>query len=82
MAETLLPDVMFIDINLPGMNGDELLPILKRSVALQKKGTVFYALTANAMMLDVERGKRVGFDDYLTKPINIKEIIAILAGSR
>lgn len=82
MAETLLPDVMFIDINLPGMNGDELLPILKRSVALQKKGTVFYALTANAMMLDVERGKRVGFDDYLTKPINIKEIIAILTGSR
>lgn len=78
-AKKIVPDIMFIDINLPGMNGDELLPLLKQLPELRENGTVFYALTANAMIEDVDRGLEIGFDRYLTKPINVAEVIALLS---
>lgn len=77
-AKAVVPDILFIDINLPGMNGNEALPILKQIPELQEKGSKFYALTANAMRDDVNNELNKGFDAYLTKPINVKEIIDII----
>lgn len=77
-AQQIQPRIIFIDINLPGMNGDEALPILKAIPELMKQETQFYALTANAMKDDVKKGLTQGFDKYLTKPINVAEILAII----
>ncbi|QBZ83964.1 Virulence sensor protein BvgS [Hydrogenovibrio crunogenus] len=77
-AQQYLPNIIFIDINLPGMNGDEALPILKAIPELEAQNTLYYALTANAMKEDVKEGLIKGFDKYLTKPINVAEILSII----
>ncbi len=81
IAEQVVPDVMFIDINLPGMSGVELLPLLKDLPELKQKGTAFYALSANAMEGDIQNGMEAGFDRYLTKPIKVNEILMLLNAS-
>jgi CheY-like chemotaxis protein len=67
-AESDLPDLILLDINLPDIDGFEVLNKLKSSE--KTKNIPVIALSANAMPKDVEMGKNAGFNDYLTKPIN------------
>ncbi|NQV21382.1 MAG: PAS domain S-box protein [Rhodospirillales bacterium] len=69
IAERLLPDVIVMDINLPGLDGFQALEALKQMTAT--KDIPVIALSANVMPRDVERGRQVGFFKYLTKPLNI-----------
>ena len=62
-------DLILIDINLPGINGFEVLRRLKSDSLT--KDIPMVALTANAMKQDIELAREVGFDDYLTKPIDV-----------
>jgi CheY-like chemotaxis protein len=70
------PDIIILDINLPGMDGYEALSRL-RSCEDTKEIPVL-ALSANAMPADIERGTAAGFTEYLTKPIDIKHFMAAL----
>jgi CheY-like chemotaxis protein len=65
-----------LDINLPGMNGYEVLELFQKDPYL--KHTPVIAITANAMQRDIERGKAAGFVDYLTKPIDIPTLFRVL----
>ncbi|MEQ1913894.1 MAG: ATP-binding protein, partial [Sideroxydans sp.] len=76
MARTQLPDVILMDINLPGINGFEALRLLKNDPLTARIPVV--ALSANAMVFDVEKGIKAGFFRYLTKPIKIDELINAL----
>lgn len=68
------PDLILLDIGLPGMSGFELLAWLRREPALA--GTPVIAISANAMAADVRGGLAAGFDDYLTKPIDVHELLS------
>jgi signal transduction histidine kinase len=70
------PDVILMDINLPGMNGFEALKILRSDAATKHIPVI--AISANAMPLDIERGTKAGFFRYLTKPIKVNEFIDAL----
>ena len=70
------PDVVLMDINLPGMNGIEALRILRNDVSTAHIPVV--ALSANAMPRDVKKGLDAGFFRYLTKPINVKALLETL----
>jgi len=61
------PDLVLLDISLPGMDGTEVLARLREDPELTSLPVV--ALTAHAMAGDRERFLDLGFDDYLTKPI-------------
>jgi len=63
------PDVILLDINLPGMNGFEVLKHLRARPATQT--TPVIAVSANAMPKDIEKGMNAGFDEYVTKPIDV-----------
>jgi CheY-like chemotaxis protein/anti-sigma regulatory factor (Ser/Thr protein kinase) len=76
MAREHLPDVILMDINLPGMSGIEALKILLVDPATKNIPVV--ALSANAMQNDIERGLEAGFFRYLTKPIKINEFLMAL----
>ena len=64
------PELILLDINLPGMDGYQVLEVFKADARLQAIPVV--AITANAMTRDIERGKAAGFVDYLTKPLDVR----------
>ena len=76
LAKAHNPDVILMDINLPGMSGLQTLTILKSDPALKHIPVV--ALSASAMPHDIETGLSAGFFDYLTKPIKIYELMTAL----
>ena len=67
------PDLILLDINLPGMNGFEVLRCLQKENKTRDIPVI--AISANAMSVDIEKGIKAGFDDYITKPINVKELL-------
>jgi CheY-like chemotaxis protein len=67
------PDVILMDINLPGISGIEAMEILRADPATAQIPVV--ALSANAMPRDINKGLKAGFFSYLTKPINLEEFI-------
>jgi signal transduction histidine kinase/CheY-like chemotaxis protein len=73
LARTRDPDLIILDINLPGMDGYQALARLRDYV--DTKHIPVIALTANAMPSDVKRGLEAGFLQYLTKPIDVKEFL-------
>ncbi|HEY5489634.1 MAG TPA: PAS domain S-box protein, partial [Gemmatimonadaceae bacterium] len=77
IARASQPDVILMDINLPGISGVEALRILRRDPATVHIPVI--ALSANAMPRDVEKGLDAGFFRYLTKPIRIPEFLATLS---
>ena len=76
MARAQRPDIILMDINLPGISGIEALKILRTDPSLAHIPVV--ALSANAMPLDIKRGLQAGFFQYLTKPIKINELMSAL----
>ncbi|MEO7105335.1 MAG: ATP-binding protein, partial [Rhodoferax sp.] len=76
MARTHLPDVILMDINLPGISGIQALGLLHDDPMTTHIPVM--ALSANAMPRDVEKGLEAGFFRYLTKPIKIAEFMLAL----
>ncbi|MES2886142.1 MAG: ATP-binding protein [Pseudomonadota bacterium] len=69
LALAYRPDLILMDINLPGINGFQALKILQEDPLTAHIPVV--ALTANATLGDIRRGSEAGFFRYLTKPINV-----------
>jgi len=76
LAREHLPDVILLDINLPGISGLQALKILQEDPATRHIPVL--ALSANAMPRDIERGLAAGFVRYLTKPIRVAEFMEAL----
>jgi PAS domain S-box-containing protein len=76
IARASRPDVILMDINLPGISGIQALRILAEDRATAHIPVV--ALSANAMPRDIERGLEAGFFRYLTKPIKVNEFMDTL----
>jgi two-component system sensor histidine kinase/response regulator len=62
-----LPDLVLLDISLPGMDGNEILARIRAEETLRRLPVI--ALTAHAMAGDREKYLTAGFNDYITKPI-------------
>jgi CheY-like chemotaxis protein len=79
LARAKQPDVILMDINLPGISGIDALSILRGDPATAHIPVV--ALSANAMPRDIEKGLQAGFFRYLTKPIKVNEFMHTLDGA-
>jgi len=76
IANELLPDLILMDINLPGISGLDALIILAKDKKTAHIPVI--ALSANAIPHDIERGLKAGFFRYLTKPIRVNEFMETL----
>jgi signal transduction histidine kinase/CheY-like chemotaxis protein len=70
------PDIIMLDINLPGMSGYEVLQILHQNNEMQD--TPVLAISANAMPSDIQKGLDAGFSHFVTKPIKVQELLDII----
>ena len=68
-----IPDLVLLDISLPGMDGTEVLEWVRSQERLKNLPVI--ALTAHAMSGDRERYLEMGFDEYVTKPIVDEEVL-------
>ena len=71
-------DLILMDCQMPEMNGYEATRIIRRSDNLNCKNIIILALTANALKEDSERCIQAGMDGYISKPVAIKQLSAIL----
>ncbi len=76
LAHSHRPDVILMDINLPGMSGVQALATLRDHPATRHIPVV--ALSANAIPSDIDHGLRAGFFRYITKPLNIGKFMDVL----
>jgi signal transduction histidine kinase/CHASE3 domain sensor protein len=76
MAKEQTPDIILLDINLPGMDGFAALKILRNHKLTRHIPVI--AISANAMDTDLQAGHEAGFDDYITKPIDIHQLFSVL----
>lgn len=76
MARAHVPDVILMDINLPGMSGFGALRMLREDALTAHIPVV--ALSANAVPRDIAKGLEAGFFRYLTKPIRVREFMDAL----
>ena len=77
MARAELPDLILMDIQLPGMDGLEATTLLRQDPATRAVPVI--ALTALAMKGDEERIRAAGCDGYISKPIGIQDFLASVA---
>ena len=75
-ARAYQPEVILMDINLPGISGIEALKILRADPATAHIPII--ALSANAVPRDIARGLEAGFFSYLTKPIKVNQFMETL----
>jgi len=71
------PDLILMDVQLPGMDGLEATALLKRGEATRDIPVI--ALTALAMKGDEERIRAAGCDGYIAKPLAYQELLAIIS---
>jgi DNA-binding response OmpR family regulator len=71
LEKTLSPDLVLLDVNLPGRSGFELCEIWRR-----RSQVPIILLTAMGQKGDKIRGLQLGADDYVTKPFDLEELLA------
>jgi PAS domain S-box-containing protein len=76
LTQTRRPALILLDINLPEMDGFEVLRHLRENPATRNIPVI--GISANAMPKDIERARTAGFADYLTKPLDIGLFLAVV----
>jgi DNA-binding response OmpR family regulator len=72
--ETFQPDLVLLDVMMPRRNGYEVLQAIRANPA--RRATRVVLLTAKGRDVDVEKGRALGADAYVTKPFATRELVA------
>ena len=78
MASEHTPDLVLMDVQLPDLDGVQALHLLRANA---RTATIRRTLTAQAMQGDRERFLAEGFDGYMSKPVNVRELIEIVGNT-
>ncbi|WP_432695680.1 response regulator transcription factor [Marinobacterium sp. YM272] len=74
MIRNQLPDLVLLDISLPGMSGFDLLEILRSEETTRTLPVIM--LTAHGREIEKEKGMALGANGYITKPFSTRELVA------
>ena len=78
MASTPAPDYIFIDLNMPKMDGFEFIRAFKGMEFHHKEKTTIVILTSSIDPMDIERARKLGVDHFITKPLSEEDIRSIM----
>ncbi len=67
-------DVMFLDLNLPEMNGIELCRLIHKDRPM----AIIFAVTGYASLFELAECREAGFDDYFIKPVDMKTLLGVV----
>lgn len=76
ILERIKPDLIISDINMPRMNGIQFYKALRLNKALTT--VPFFFLSANNTPEDIQQGRELGVEDYITKPVDPKDFVALV----
>jgi len=76
LAERHVPNLILLDINLPEMDGYEVFKKLRNNDTTCH--IPVFAISANVMSKDLQKSEEAGFDRYITKPINVRDVLSIV----
>lgn len=74
LAESKKPDLIFLDLMLPGMDGLDVCKNIRKNPTIE--GIPIVMITAKGEELDKILGLELGADDYITKPFSVRELVA------
>lgn len=77
-ADTVLPDMLLLDVNLPKKNGHEVLQYIKENDNLKHIPVIM--LTTSSSQKDMELCHKYNANGYITKPLDVDELLAVVAG--
>ena len=77
-AEQWLPELILLDIHLPGINGDEAIAHFRALPAYHHRQATICAVTANVLPEQVEHYQHVGFDEVIGKPFEVTQIVQLI----
>ena len=76
IAKITMPKVILLDINMPIINGHHVLELLRADE--RTKDIPVIAVSGDSRERDIERAREAGFNDYLTKPLDIDNLIKVI----
>ncbi len=75
-SKIISPDVIFLDLNMPGMNGQQFLVAVKNEPTLQTIPVIIFSTTSHQATIQLT--KELGAQDFITKPNNFDDLVSIL----
>lgn len=81
-AKGWLPQLILLDINLPGMNGDEAYQHFRDIPGYQANSPLIYAVTANVLEHQIAHYNELGFDQIIAKPFDLPEVVKMIESAR
>lgn len=80
LLQTHRIDLILADVAMPGLNGYQLCQLVKNSTEPALALTPFIFVSARSLASDIRYGKSLGADDYLTKPFDVEDLLAVIKG--
>lgn len=80
LLQTHRIDLILADVAMPGLNGYQLCQLVKNSTEPELALIPFIFISARTLASDIRYGKSLGADDYLTKPFDVEDLLAVIKG--
>ena len=78
-GDRAVPDVIFLDLNMPIMDGFQFIEAFKKLDYPKKEKVLIVVLTSSENPKDIVKAKKLGIDHYMTKPLNEEKLLALFS---